>query len=267
MGDDVLDRTSAATSLAGSGSATRRGAVALRSPVGGLLLLALLIVLAVVIQVVLQLPGAGRDPQLRQVTTLAPASVGWGPLFVDSLDRPARVNPCLPMGYAVNLAGAPPGAVGVVKAAVSSLAAASGLRFAYAGLTDDRPQPARSANNDGGRSPLLIAWSIAGERQATDGVDRAGVTYTRAVATSGGPVIVGADILITVRTPPANDPGLHAGLRLVLLHELGHAVGLRHVDLVGQVMSAVEQRWLSEYGSGDRLGLHHLGSGGCLPRA
>jgi hypothetical protein len=148
-------------------------------------------------------------------------------------------------------------------ASVGSLAVASGLRFTYSGPTDDRPDVAEHANRGGNQTRLLIAWTAPGQRIILAGTDHSGITYPRPAATSDGPVIIGADILVNSRLTSAARGTTY--LREVLLHELGHAVGLRHVALTGQIMSAAPGPFpLSDYQSGDRLGLRTLGSGGCL---
>lgn len=199
------------------------------------------------------LPQVRSTPPLspvRQEVAPAPASAGWGPQFLDDLGRPARIDSCVPTTYAVDLTSAPAGALAVVRAAIRSLEEATGLRF-----TDQAV----------GRPRLLIAWTPAGTSIDGDAVASA-VTHTRASPTPRGPVIVSSQILINSgRTFAEGGAVLHESLRLVLLHELGHAVGLRHVAGSGQVMGAVAHPWLSDYASGDRLGLRILGTGGCLP--
>jgi hypothetical protein len=241
-----------------------------QSPISGHVAVILLIIgvilsaLAIFVQIPLLLAPVADIPSVHQMVTLAPSSTGWGPEFVDSLGRPARINPCVPMEYAVNLDRAPVGALEVVKGAVASLTAASGLRFTFTGLTNDRPGSPGAPALSSSRRRVLIGWTAPGEQLG--GATRVGLTRPRAVSTPNGPVIVGADILISSERVFAEAGAVsHESMRLVLLHELGHAVGLRHVDESSQVMSPVAEPWLTEYGNGDRIGLRTLGSGGCLP--
>ncbi len=56
-----------------------------------------------------------------------------------------------------------------------------------------------------------------------------------------------------------------AHIRAILMHELGHVLGLDHVDDPTQLMYA-ENSGQFEFGDGDRAGLALLGTGECVPR-
>jgi predicted Zn-dependent protease len=53
--------------------------------------------------------------------------------------------------------------------------------------------------------------------------------------------------------------------RAIVLHELGHLVGLAHVDDGQQLMYPEARREVSDFASGDLAGLAVLGAGRCVP--
>lgn len=56
-----------------------------------------------------------------------------------------------------------------------------------------------------------------------------------------------------------------AAARITLLHELGHLVGLAHVDDEAQIMFPRGNSTVVDYQVGDRAGLAALGRGPCQP--
>lgn len=75
---------------------------------------------------------------------------------------------------------------------------------------------------------------------------------------------------VAVFNAPALDAQLRRGederARAVLLHELGHLVGLGHVSDPYQVMYDTNAWPLSAYRAGDLRGLEQLGLGRCFSR-
>ena len=58
-------------------------------------------------------------------------------------------------------------------------------------------------------------------------------------------------------------PGGWASARSVVMHELGHLVGLKHVIVPGELMQPRGSAALT-WGEGDRTGLAALGRGPCI---
>jgi predicted Zn-dependent protease len=147
----------------------------------------------------------------------------------------------------VNPSGAPAGSPADLRQAIGELAAATGLHLVQAG---------RSAN-------ITIAWdpSLFDPRPGTSG--EAGVTdYTTATGLSGAHV-TSALIRVSSNLQPGSAPGV--GELPVLLHELGHAVGLGHYS--GAVVMNPLDRGFSAYQPGDLAGLAALYNPSSCPRA
>ncbi|WP_456817330.1 matrixin family metalloprotease [Cellulomonas sp. URHB0016] len=181
---------------------------------------------------------------------------------------PVTYSPCRPIHYVVRPDQAPDGADAVLQAAVERVAHATGLRFVADGATDEAPDPGRPAyqpDRYGKRwAPVLIAWSTASETPGLAG-DVAGTGGSAVLTHDGrstyvtGAVTIDAEELGRLLAAP-NGSGVAIG---VLTHELGHLVGLAHVDDATQLMYPRTSANVTTFGAGDRAGLALLGSGAC----
>ncbi len=153
---------------------------------------------------------------------------------------------------------------------MAEVSAATGLRFVNDGTTSEGPSDERKPYQQdryGHRwAPVLIAWSTPVESPRLEGkvagfggsVHVAASTHHSALVT--GEVALDAPALEEIMQRPSG-PLL---VRAVIMHELGHVVGLDHVDDPKQLMNA-ENTGVTEFADGDRAGLAVLGSGACVP--
>ncbi|WP_408898469.1 hypothetical protein ACJ5H2_05000 [Nocardioides sp. R1-1] len=212
--------------------------------------------------------GLGNDPLGR------PADVPPGGVhaFLEHQpgrpDEPVTWDPCREIRYEVNPDQAPDDAdetVAFVRDAVEEVAAVTGLTFSYEGLSDRRPDPQGDVLLTARPDPVLVAWADDDEVDELDG-DVAGVGGATARSYDGDAwlwfVTGGVTLDVQAFDRLADGPDGLAERRAILLHELGHVVGLGHVDSPAELMYAdsVGQR---EFGLGDLNGLAALGRGRC----
>lgn len=156
--------------------------------------------------------------------------------------RPATWAPCAPVRYQVNVdAVAPdqrPARLAEVRAAAARLAAATGLDLRDAGTTHLVPQSG-SADTLPPGVDVLIGWASTGQTDLLSG-PQAGNTRVVATWTDGAHRIGGAVVALDVDSQRLFAPGFSdsgPSLGGLVLHELGHAVGLDHAEGPDQVMS------------------------------
>jgi hypothetical protein len=189
----------------------------------------------------------------------------------DSSQPFAAYDPCRPIHYVIRPDHAPPDSEALVHQAVSEISAATGLQFTYDGLTEEAPSNGRESYQPdvyGKRwAPVLVAWSsptdsprLAGDVAGLGGSATAKETGTPYVRISGQIELDGPDLTETLVEPYGQDR-----VQAVIMHELGHVLGLGHVDDPGQLMYGGPNS-VTELQDGDRAGLAVLGSGACVPQ-
>jgi hypothetical protein len=199
--------------------------------------------------------ASGVTPPPSTPTTVPPPGPPvTGPhsfLAVDSQNRPLRWDPCAPIRWAVDYSGAHAGSAADLPEAISRVAHRSGLTFEQVGM---------------GSSPMLtVTWATA----ATDpylaaNPAVAGYASVQWMVLSSGLWMIDADIVLNAGMSFPPGFGTDHSLGILMLHELGHAVGLGHVSQTMQVMTPWMQP-VSDYQNGDREGLWRVGAAhGCV---
>jgi hypothetical protein len=188
-----------------------------------------------------------------------------------------RWNPCQTITYKANVVVLParmrPAVLREVRTAFGILAAASGLRFAYRGETSEVP---RSSALDAQSAEIIVAvttpartdFPIGGGTLGYGGRSwywwwsDSGLGIAYGAAITRGFVVLDSDRVTALQ--PGFGRGLDRGN--LVLHELGHAVGLDHA---GQRASLMYPELSSDspngYAAGDRAGLARVGRvAGCI---
>ena len=216
--------------------------------------------------------GAAAAQDARSGLQVRPATAGPGYAFSSVLDgRPVRWNPCEPVRWAVNLSGAPAGALPVLQSAVARVAAASGTTWQYVGPTNTRPTSAVLPRKAQPRYPaVVLGWTDAGASDLLRAQPKGVLAMTR-TAWFGVQRPDGSKVAATRAAVIAFDRTDRLPLRgavsweAVALHELGHTMGLAHVSDQRQLMATVLPRTIADLQSGDRAGLLKLGRpAGCV---
>ncbi|WP_445257184.1 matrixin family metalloprotease [Nocardioides aurantiacus] len=211
--------------------------------------------------------GPGRTAQ-----TAAP---GEGSFAFTATQRgrprvPVAYSSCDPVRVEVNLDGAPDPEADLahVRRAMARIGEATGLSLEYAGTSSARPRWEEGRVDLGLRDvtdpdPVLVTFADADEVPALEG-RVAGIGGSVMVERDGwrryltGQVTLDRDALAELHDRPGGEEVAAA----ITLHELGHLVGLDHVDDPGELMHATttSQR---DLGPGDLRGLRALGLGRC----
>lgn len=201
----------------------------------------------------------------------------------DGVVHLVRWDPCRTITYAVNTdlsaasAGGRDGALRDAQRAMDRAASRTGLTFRFVGRTHEVP------DNNGGQgwsarqraADIVIAWVTPSTSDLLTKVSSGYASGTGGwmwkawsdghkwrLAIGRGFVVVNA--LQRNDYAPGFGPGRTRGA--LLLHEVGHALGLNHVGNTAEIMyPTMLRRSSSSYKFGDRAGLHRVGRpAGCI---
>lgn len=218
-------------------------------------------------------PGVGASPTpLGGPVTAASTGTHAFTSLQDDGVTPVAYDPCRPVRYVVRPDNAPPEGDAVLREALAALSAATGLQFQDSGVTDEAPSTERKAYQPErygqAWAPVLIAWGTPAEVPGLDGdvLGLAGSVSAKgkdlpAVYVSGTVYLDGPQL-----TEVYGDGSGRDTVRGTVEHELGHLVGLAHVDDKAQLMYPESDGSINDYQAGDLEGLARLGAGACVPQ-
>ncbi len=219
-------------------------------------------------------PGLGEGPRVAAVLGSpdpAGSSSATRYLQVQADGRtPVSWSPCRPIHYVVRPNGMPPGGQQLLEDAIAQVSALSGLRFVYDGTTDEDVDPegrrAYQRSRYGDRwAPVLVVWgNPSHEGGYVGGIPLAGWAGPFP-ATAGD----GSDVYVSGWMDLDADwsaemiaRGGQQYVSAVMLHELGHLVGLDHTPDDGLLMSPNNVGAL-QFAPVELRGLESLGAGKC----
>ena len=213
------------------------------------------------------------SPGSSAVATVAPSgnSNAFSYLVSNADGTPARFDPCSSIHYVTNLAAAPAGAAALVDGALARISAATGVSFVNNGSTTEIPssqRPSVQSQYGPGWAPVIIAWAHAGQSDLLPGGNTIGEGGSSWVSVGGPKIYVTGEVVVdadrTAGLPATFGSG--ATLGELLLHELGHVIGLGHTSDANQIMyPTLVPVPSATYGAGDLTGLARVGrSAGCL---
>lgn len=216
------------------------------------------------------LPAGLSDVPLGTPAPPPDGEGGYALLGTDG-DRAVAWDPCRPVRYVVDSRTAPPGGDYLLDDAIAAVQRVTGLVFVDDGPTDEPASDQRSplqVDRYGDRwAPVLVSWSdpaadprLAGDVAAYAGPQAANGAEPGSRRYVTGQLVIDGPQVAEMAAGPA---GL-ARARAVLLHELGHLVGLDHVDDPRQLMYPSATPLVVDLADGDLRGLAAVSGGPCF---
>ncbi|QIK82550.1 hypothetical protein [Sanguibacter sp. HDW7] len=207
-------------------------------------------------------PGVDAEKD-RILPAVTPSRIGPHEMLSDV----ATWSPCRTIRVVIDPTGAPKGFEGWLGQVLAEASALSGLSIAIEGTTDERVsfdrepyQPSRYGDR---WAPAIVGWAtpeqipeLAGNVAGLGGAQYVSRGNQTGYVTGG----IALDLELLDAARQAGEPA-YVG---VLRHEVGHLLGLGHVDAPETLMYGGANS-VSAWGPGEIEGLAALGAGRCTP--
>ena len=214
---------------------------------------------------------APRRTPVRAVALAAPAKPSTAFAFSTLLDgKPVRWDPCAPIRWTANTAQGPAGGLAVLQESVARIAQLTGTTWQYVGPSTSTPTTAYlPKQSQADFPPVLLGWTDGAGSDLLAGQPRSVLGMTRTAwfgvqRPDGSKVAAIRSAVVALdRTDTLPLRGATSWKALVL-HELGHVMGLAHVEDRSQLMATVLPA-SPDVQAGDVAGLARVGRGaGCV---
>ncbi len=204
------------------------------------------------------LPAAVTAPSKVTVTMAGAGRKSDFGFMGGTRSHPAHWSRCRPITYRVNVSQAGPGARTDVTEALRRISLYTKVKFRYLGKTKGVPRAS-------GRQPemLRIGWAKPGNGKGRSPSLVGGAAGVGGSWWSGTQMFRGMLVVDSRAKLPAGF-GAGATRGALLLHELGHVMGLAHARTQAQIMYPVldNDARAAVFGAGDIAGLRKLGKAG-----
>lgn len=226
-------------------------------------------------------PPHGVEAKSRPLASPPPVASpndSYSFIRTDTRKDPVAYDPCRPIHYVTRPDNAPPGAEKLVADAIAAASRASGFVFIDDGGTtesfdaDRAPyQPERYGKR---WAPVLIVWETVAQEPRFALDTKPGEPFLAGLGGSqgitgdqGGSVFVTGTVQLNAEglANALAEPNGAAAVGAVIQHELGHVLGLGHVQDATQLMYEHGQSEVTTFAAGDLTGLSKLAQGKCFP--
>jgi len=184
-------------------------------------------------------------------------------------DPPTRWDSCSAIRWTFNRRNAPERALRQLKGGFRRVHMATGLKFEYVGRTKQKPNPYGARLNG---AEVILGWRTSADYDAltANTVALGGNSYYRGYQEADGRRVnraVRGGVVFNADYVDRLENGYGDGLTWgdVVIHELGHVLGLAHAPSDKQIMYPAITDRVARYGAGDLAGLRRVGNvRGCL---